>query len=113
MCYIYKYVLKEKASHMERKNCWEMKECGRQPGGANIEMMGTCPAALPNEYDHTNRGKYAGRFCWAVTGTLCGGQIQGTFARKMKDCLHCEFLKRVHEEEGRFFILTPNMIKDE
>lgn len=111
-CYIYRYVLKEKASLMKRKNCWEVKECGREQGGENVEALGTCPAALPNEYDYTNRGLYAGRFCWAVAGTFCGGQVQGTLAKKIKNCLRCDFLKQVQKEEGRHFILTPYSAED-
>lgn len=93
---------------MERRNCWEVKKCGRQPGGENAEKLGVCPAALPNEYfDGVNKGKHCGRFCWAVAGTLCEGKTQGTYAKKLMDCLGCEFLKQVNEDEGRNFILTP------
>ncbi|OGS40355.1 MAG: hypothetical protein A2506_11735 [Elusimicrobia bacterium RIFOXYD12_FULL_66_9] len=92
---------------MERKNCWEVKKCGRQPEGENIAELGVCPAALPTEYDGTNKGEHAGRFCWAIAGTLCGGKAQGTFAKKMMDCLACEFLKQVHADESRDFILAP------
>ena len=56
---------------MERKNCWQVKVCGRQPGGDNVEAIGACPAAVPNEFDGVNQGERAGRFCWAVVGTLC------------------------------------------
>src|SRR5665647_1259089 len=45
--------------------------------------------------------------CWAVAGTLCGGKVQGNHAKKFMDCLRCEFLKQVNEDEGRNFILTP------
>lgn len=92
---------------MRRNNCWEVKKCGREPDGENVETLGVCPAALPNEYDHVNGGKHAGRFCWAVAGTLCRGEVQGTYAKKFVDCLRCEVLKQVSEDEGRNFILTP------
>ena len=96
---------------MQRRNCWEVMKCGRSPGGENVERLGVCPAALPNQYDGTNKGKHAGRFCWAVTGTLCGGEVQGTYAKKFLDCLGCEFLKQVNEDEGPNFILTPQKAK--
>jgi len=96
---------------MERGNCWEVKKCGREPGGANIGRLGVCPAALPIEYDGVNQGKEAGRFCWAVAGTLSGGQGLGTCVRRPRTCLVCEFLKQVIEEEGRGFLLTPNQAK--
>ncbi|HLP44713.1 MAG TPA: hypothetical protein VK469_02135 [Candidatus Kapabacteria bacterium] len=92
---------------MKRQNCWEVMKCGRESGGKNVEKLSVCPAALPNQYDGGNNGECGGRICWAVTGTLCDGEVQGTYAKKLKTCLYCEFLKRVNEEEGRFFILSP------
>jgi len=94
---------------MPKINCWEFKQCGREPGGANTQALGVCPAALPSAYDGANRGLHGGRFCWAVAGTLCGGRVQGTFAKKFKTCLDCEFLKHVQEVRGRFFILLPEI----
>ncbi len=47
-----------------------------------------------------NGGKNGGRACWAITGTLCGGQAQGTFASKVGNCLKCEFYQLVGAEEG-------------
>ncbi|MEA3225194.1 MAG: ATP-binding protein [Planctomycetota bacterium] len=32
--------------------------------------------------------------CWEVAGTLCKGQIKGTFATKLKDCRKCEVYKQ-------------------
>ncbi len=93
---------------MERRNCWEAKACGRQPGGDNVNTLGACPATLPSEYDGVNRGRRGGRFCWAVAGTFCGGKVQGTFAQKLLDCLSCGFLKEVEEEENGAFKLTPS-----
>jgi hypothetical protein len=91
---------------MERKNCWEIMACGRQPGGDNAEELGICAAALPHEhFEGVNRGMHCGRFCWAVAGTLCGGKVQGTYSKKFMDCMHCEFLKHVTIDEGRNFIL--------
>ena len=88
-----------------RKNCWEVKKCGRQPGGEKVEEYGVCPAASPSEYDGKNGGKCSGRFCWAIAGTLCDGKIQGTFAKKIMNCILCDFLKQVNEEEGPNFVL--------
>jgi hypothetical protein len=93
---------------MVRRNCWEAMKCGRQPAGEDAEELGACPAALPNEhFDGVNKGTHCGRFCWAVAGTLCGGKVQGNHAKKFMDCLRCEFLKQVNEDEGRNTILTP------
>jgi hypothetical protein len=98
---------------MKRMNCWEVKACGRQPGGENTEALGVCPAALSGKWDGVNQGDRGGRFCWAVAGTFCGGKVQGTFAKKFVDCLTCVFLKQVQEEEGREFKLTLQDAEDE
>ena len=96
---------------MERKNCWESKRCGREPGGKHAAQFGICPAALPSDFDGTNQGANAGRFCWAIAGTFCLGKKQGTFAKKLLSCLQCEFLKQVNEDEGRDFVLRPSDTK--
>lgn len=93
-------------AYMEKLNCWDVLKCGRQPGGDLAEKFGVCPAAVPGEYDGMNDGECAGRFCWAISGTFCEGKVHGTYATKLKSCLNCEFLNKVHEEEGRDFRLT-------
>jgi hypothetical protein len=44
-------------------------------------------------------GTNAGRACWVVAGTLCGGKIQGTFANKLHNCWRCEFMSTVKKDE--------------
>ncbi len=44
--------------------------CGREPGGQNVEDLGICPAAVAQEYDGVKQGKAGGRLCWVVSGTL-------------------------------------------
>ena len=92
---------------MTRPNCWEMKKCGREPGGPKVAEFGVCPAA------HTltaglNGGSHGGRICWAVAGTLCGGRIQGGFAQKVASCMACDVYLAVKREEGTNFKLLPN-----
>lgn len=87
------------------KNCWEIKKCGREPGGSKAEELGVCPASVNVASDGTNRGRNAGRFCWAIAGTLCEGKIQGIFALKVETCLKCEVFKKVAAEEDDDFIL--------
>jgi len=90
----------------EKPNCWEFMKCGREPGGINVERLGICPASTAIKFDGTNDGTCAGRFCWPVAGTFCNGQIQGTFAAKIKDCLKCPFFLLVarQEEESLVFM---------
>jgi hypothetical protein len=40
---------------------------------------------LPETFD--------GRPCWAVAGTFCDGEVQGTFAKKLINCMDCDFMK--------------------
>lgn len=85
------------------ENCWEHEDCGRQPGGNKVEEFGVCPAATDESRNGTNRGKNAGRCCWKVAGTLCGGQVQGSWAEKLMDCAKCDFYNLVKLEEGEAF----------
>jgi hypothetical protein len=71
-------------------NCWEFKKCGREAGGARAAEMGVCPA-YPND----------GNQCARVSGTLCGGKVQGTFAVKLASCMDCEFYKSPNYQVGR------------
>jgi hypothetical protein len=98
---------------MERKNCWEVMNCQRQPGGEKVEELGVCPATLPNKYDSFNKGKHGGRFCWAIAGNLYGGKLEGAYLDKLGNCINCQFLKQVNEEEAQDFVLSPKNLKKE
>jgi methyl-accepting chemotaxis protein len=62
---------------MGKLPCWEFKKCGH-------EKDGKCPAVT----------LHAGRSCWLVAGTLCGGKATGIFAQKIGDCKQCDFYIR-------------------
>lgn len=62
--------------------CWEFKKCGH-------EKDNKCPAVI----------QHAGRSCWLVAGTLCGGKVQGDFAQKIDSCKACEFYIKVKKGE--------------
>lgn len=81
-------------------NCWEYKKCGREPDGLRAHELGVCPAACETRCHGIHSGINAGRVCWLVAGTLCCGEVQGAFARKMATCLECDFYKEVCREEG-------------
>lgn len=85
---------------MPRINCWDVKKCERTPGGNKAAEFGVCFAATDLSANGLNGGKNGGRICWAITGTLCGGEVQGTEAQKRLSCMGCEFYKQVKEEEG-------------
>jgi hypothetical protein len=70
-------------------HCWEFKNCGRQPGGAKAKELGVC-SVYPNH----------GRHCARITGTLCGGKVQGTFGAKVANCMQCDFYNSPHYDKS-------------
>jgi len=58
----------------ERIRCWEIKGCARED--------------CPSYQDADCR-------CWLRVGTLCGGQVQGDFAKKYKSCFNCQVLQNL------------------
>ncbi|MGA9594848.1 MAG: hypothetical protein WBV06_01715 [Acidimicrobiia bacterium] len=95
---------------MAKKNCWEFKRCGREPGGSKARELGVCAAAVETRCDGINGGSNGGRACWALAGTLCGGVVQGTFAAKVANCLKCEFYRAVQGEEGAALVSAPTIM---
>jgi len=90
-----------------KTNCWEYKKCGREPDGKNVKELGVCPASTTETADDINSGKNGGRCCWAIAGTLCGKEVQGSFAAKISNCMACEFFKLVSIEERASKTLVP------
>ena len=76
---------------VEIENCWEFKNCSRGPGGSKVDEFVICPAFTDTIADGLNHGENGGRICWAISGTLCGGSVQATFAKKRLTCLSCDF----------------------
>jgi hypothetical protein len=93
-----------------KKNCWEVKECGREPGGEKVRELGICPVTMALKLDGVHGGKAAGRACWVVAGTLCGGQVQGTFAMKFENCESCDFYEAVRQEEFPSFQYSSTLL---
>lgn len=97
--------------YMMKLNCWEFKKCGREPGGSKAGEFGVCPAAIEERTEGINSGKNGGRACWAISGTLCGGKVQGTHAMKEGNCLNCEFYQIVQKEERPDFKTTSHILR--
>lgn len=95
---------------MKKINCWEFKKCGREPGGIKVHELGVCPSATEDKLDGVHGGKNAGRSCWVVGGTMCGGKTQGTFAQKYGNCVICDFFKQVKIEENSSFNLSSTLL---
>jgi len=88
-------------SDYERKlNCWEFMGCGREPGGDHEKDCGVCPASTESRLEGVHCGRNGGRACWVVAGTLCLGDVDGTFAKKFRVCSMCDFYQLVREEES-------------
>lgn len=71
---------------MKHIRCWEYKKCGRQPGGASAGQQGICPGAT-----------FVQTECWLLAGTLCDGEVQGTYAQKYESCIICDYYNRMQE----------------
>ena len=87
-------------------NCWEYMKCGREKGGSKTADLGICPATQEKSLNGEHGGANAGRACWVLAGTMCRGQLQGSFAQKYEDCLSCNFYRKVKIEEGSGFQLS-------
>ncbi|HTO93462.1 MAG TPA: hypothetical protein VMM80_03795 [Bacteroidota bacterium] len=85
---------------MHSLNCWEFTQCGREPGGENAATQGICPAATARGAHGLNGGKNGGRACWAIAGSFARGEVCGTVAAHLGDCMACEFFARVGRDEG-------------
>lgn len=96
---------------MTKQNCWEYKKCGREPGGKNVADLGICPASTESLTDGVNHGKNGGRACWAISGTMCGGTVQGTYAAKIGNCLNCGFYQQVQREEKPRFETSTTILE--
>jgi hypothetical protein len=96
---------------MKKMNCWEYKKCGREPGGIKVHELGVCPASSEERLDGTHSGKNAGRACWIIAGSMCGGKVQGTFAQKYGNCVICDFFNKIKQEEGADFTLSSTLLK--
>lgn len=92
------------------QNCWEVKKCGREPGGIKTVELGVCPASTESRLNGVNHGKNGGRACWVLAGTLCGAKVQGSFATKLANCMQCEFYKMVRKDEGANVISSNDIL---
>jgi hypothetical protein len=92
-------------------NCWEFMKCGRQSGGEHAKDGGVCPASREARLDGIHGGNNAGRACWIIAGTMCGGEVQGSFAKKVRNCNVCDFYKQVEKDEGKEYLQATVLLK--
>lgn len=96
---------------MKKLNCWEVQKCGREPGGHAVADQGPCPAAVENTLDGVHGGHNSGRTCWVLAGTFCSGQVVGTVAKKLTNCMECPFYQLVMREEGENVVPTLSLVR--
>jgi hypothetical protein len=58
--------------------CWVIRQC-------SVESRRNCPAW---EFQ-------IGNLCWFINGTICQGEVQRSWERKMKICRQCEVFKSI------------------
>ncbi len=73
----------------KRVTCWEIKKCDK--------------VECPSYRDADCR-------CWLRAGTLCGGEVQGDFAKKYRSCFDCDVFKTVESDPVRSLYENINII---
>ncbi len=68
-------VLKE-SPHKKNRACWVIRKCP-------LETRQNCPAWE----------LHAGNLCWFINGTICQGQAQENWQKKMKICRQCKVFR--------------------
>lgn len=103
---------------MLKRNCWEFKKCGREPGGRRADELGVCAAATHKRMHGVNGGINGGRICWVVAGTYSTYRVSNlecSMAKNIKSCMSCEFHRQVLKEEGfigeGFDIVMPPFVE--
>jgi len=92
----------------DKINCWQFMNCGREPGGIMVDLLGECPVATALKYDGLNDGRGAGRSCWMVCSS--GDPASYRIGCGRSRCHTCDFYRRVvFEQEGqtRFKFSAP------
>jgi hypothetical protein len=68
----------KKSTHKKNTSCWVIRKCTK-------ETKQRCPAW---EFK-------AGNLCWFINGTICQGQKQTSWEKKMKICRPCNVFRRM------------------
>lgn len=95
----------------KKVNCWEFNKCERHPEGKHATDSGVCPTSIEARLDGIHGGKNAGRACGVTAGTMCDGEVQGSFAKKLHDSNACDFYNQVNKEEGKEYLQTSVLLK--
>ena len=66
-------LVQKKSPRKKNRPCWVIRKCP-------VEIRQNCPAW---EFQ-------VGHLCWFINGTICQGQVQERWEKKMKICRQCE-----------------------
>jgi hypothetical protein len=66
----------KKSPREKNRSCWVIQECP-------MEIKRNCPAW---EF-------HVGHLCWFINGTICRGQVQKNWRKKMKICRQCKVFR--------------------
>ena len=67
------FIVAKKSSALKGKKCWTAQSCPK-------ESRENCPAW---EFQ-------LGHLCWFINGTVCHGEVQESWQKKMKTCRNCD-----------------------
>jgi diguanylate cyclase (GGDEF)-like protein len=73
----------------ERIKCWEVKGCKKE----------RCPSFMDADCR-----------CWLRVGTLCGGIVQGDFAKKYESCFECDVMQIISSDQVRAIYEDINIL---
>jgi hypothetical protein len=69
---------RKNVQNTEHVPCWDMENC-------TIETRQNCPAW---EFQ-------SGNLCWFINGTICRGEPQGSWGKKMEKCRKCTVFRSI------------------
>jgi hypothetical protein len=99
---------------MHKLNCWQFKNCGKEPGGQNVKKSGICPIALESSANGLNGGVNGGRICWVIADILKQCVVRCDKLHRKHECFACDFRYKVVIEEGFLNVCkeTGNLLND-
>ncbi len=83
---------------MNKNNCWQFMQCGKELGGLKA-ADGVCPVAAKASEDDQGNGGLGGRLCWILAETL-QYTVRCSEHHHPSSCFSCEFRYKVMTEEG-------------
>ncbi|MBF0097558.1 MAG: hypothetical protein HQM04_08770 [Magnetococcales bacterium] len=85
------------------KNCWEVKQCGREPGGYMARQQGTCPVPLYTLADGFLGGHNGGRACAFIVRQLNASERLSACSQNSQTCDQCSFFNQLQSNYPHSF----------